>query len=88
MIKQLSPSEEMAFAIQLGRLERGEPPIDINTWTISKENVKVGRVLGSVFSRFDSDVRRVHSGVGFRYFAYGNGVVRVSARGKDLIPQA
>ncbi len=55
LIKQLSPSEDMKFAIQLGRLERGEQPVDSNgIWTIGKENVKVDDALCSVFSVFDS----------------------------------
>jgi hypothetical protein len=89
LIKQLSPSEDMTFAIQLGRLERGEQPIDSNgTWTIGKENVKVFGWLYSVFSLFYPRDRLVRSDSGYRDYAYGNVVVRLSARGKDLSPQA
>lgn len=89
LIKQLSPSEETKFAIQLGRLERGEQPVDPNgIWTIGKENVKVGDALGSVFSSFFSSNRRAYSNYDDRDFAYGSRVVRVSARGRDFIPQS
>ncbi|MEK7059577.1 MAG: hypothetical protein AAB971_02370 [Patescibacteria group bacterium] len=86
LIKQISPSEDMKFAIQLGRLERREQPIDSNNiWTIGKENVKVGRELNSVFSYFNSSSGRV---VSARGFARDSDVVRLSARGRDFIPQA
>ena len=76
----------MKFAIQLGRLERREQPIDSNNiWTIGKENVKVGRELNSVFSYFNSSSGRV---VSARGFARDSDVVRLSARGRDFIPQA
>jgi hypothetical protein len=89
LICQLSPSEDTKFGIQLGRLERGEQPLDSNgIWTIGKENVKVGDAVRSVFSYFDAYDRELCSDGGDRGYAYGGRVVRLSARGKDLIPRS
>jgi len=89
VIKQVSPSEGMMFAMQLGRLERGEQPVDSNgIWTIGKENVKVDGRLRSVFSSFAPRSREVRSYDGRRDYASVGIVVRLSARGKDFSPQA
>ena len=89
VIKQVSPSEDTMFGMQLGRLERREQPVDSNgTWTIGKENVNVGGRLGSVFSCFSPDSRKVRSGDDRRDYANDYDVVRLSARGKDFSPQS
>jgi hypothetical protein len=91
LVCQVSPDEDTKFGIQLGRLERGEQeqPLDANgIWTIGKENVKVGGALRSVFSSFYAGNRRLNSSSGDRGVAYDDDVVRLSARGKDLIPRS
>jgi hypothetical protein len=88
VLKQLSPSIDMQFAVQLGRIERGERTMDNDgTWTIGKENVVVDGELQSVFSTgFHAAVRQeARSFYDERNRPSTAHFVRLSARGRDLV---
>jgi hypothetical protein len=81
IINQASPSEEMYCAFQLARLERGEQPVDTETWTIGKENIS----LGSLFFSFPIYKRQVFSFFSDRAHRLEGSGVRPSANGKGLV---
>ncbi len=79
VIAQASPGDEAYNAVQLGRMRRGEKPLDPQTWTISRRNVQVGGVLRSEFLAFSPDFRKVGSDWYDRGYASGDFGVRPSA---------
>jgi hypothetical protein len=52
VIQRASPTEERYLALQLSHLERGERPVDSRTWTIGRENLKIGEEQGSLYFYF------------------------------------
>jgi len=79
VIAQASPSRDAYNAVQLGRLMRDEKPLDSETWTIGRENVKVDDSVKSVFLNFYPDDRQVYSGWGSRDYSYDYAGVRPTA---------
>jgi hypothetical protein len=85
VIAQVSPSEATYNSLQLSLAERAEEQVDLQTWTISKENVKVDEALGSVFQGFNPGYRQVYSNWRYLDGAYGSSGVRPSASGQALV---
>ncbi|MBI4101146.1 hypothetical protein HY441_01565 [Candidatus Microgenomates bacterium] len=85
LVKQLSPAQDTYFALQLARFIRGEAPVDPQTRTIGKENVKVDRTLLSLSFDFHPDSRQVRSVWYYLDSSTGGGGVRPSVRGQDLV---
>lgn len=61
VIAQATVTEAACRALQLSRVERGETPIDSQTWTLVRENANVDRDVRAVWSRFDPRDRQVGS---------------------------
>jgi hypothetical protein len=85
LVAEVSPREEVYNGMQLSRLERGKLPVDSETWTISKENVKVDGTLRSVFQSFYPGDRQVDSAWSSLGYADVSDGVRPSASGGDLL---
>ena len=86
LVAEVSPSEATYNAAQLSRLERSQAPLDLATWTISRENVEVEGVVRSVVQDFNP-VRRRQVRSDWYYLGYPCDVagIRLSASGKDLV---
>lgn len=88
IIKQFSPSQDMHFAFELARLNRGERPADVDTenWTIGKEKIVVDGAPQSLFYYWRSATSKVCSSwVSIDYSRASAIGVRPSVRGKDLV---
>ncbi len=85
VVKQASPTEERYFALQLARMERGEKPVDAETWTLGKEDIKVGGALRSLYFGFNPDSRQVGSYWRGRDGSSVGGGVRPSVGDEDLV---
>lgn len=88
IVRGASPTEERYFALQLSRLERGEMPVDLETWTIGHEDLEIGGELGSLYFYFRPKEHRFKSIWRNREAFDNNDGVRPSAGDEDLIPNA
>jgi len=61
VIAQSSVTEAQYRALQLSRVERGERPVDPQTWTLVRENARVVRAVRAVWAYFNPVDRRVGS---------------------------
>lgn len=80
-----SPTESTYRGLQLGRVERGEQPVDPLTWTLARENTKVGRRLRAVYLSFDPSIAEVGSNWGRLDIADDSDGIRVSASGQEIL---
>lgn len=82
LICQVSPDKDTMFGIQLGRLERGEWPLDYNgTWTIGKQKVRVINGVYSVFSYYDTGINKLYTRGSYSKKPYNENVIRLSSLG-------
>lgn len=85
VIAQATVTEAAYRALQLSRVERGETPVDPQTWTLVRENAVVDHVVRAVWARFDPAFRQV----GSRWSGVGNrddyGGPRVGASGTETL---
>lgn len=78
------PTMQALQAQQWLRLEQGKEPVDIQTWSMARENVEVVGVLKSVFMYFYPGDRTVDSYWDNRDSAYDYIVVRASGESDTL----
>ena|GEM_PF-768722 len=88
IIREASPTEEQYLALQLARLERGEMPVDSETWTIGHEDLEIGGEWGSLYFYFRPKEHRFKSIWRNRGAFDNNDGVRPSAGDEDLVPNA
>ncbi len=85
IIRRASPTEERYWALQLARLERGEAPVDSETWTIGREDLEIGEELGSLYFYFRPREHKFMSIWRNRDAFDNNDGVRPSAGDEDVV---
>jgi len=85
VIAQATTNQASYDAIQLGRLELGEAPVDLYTWTMIRENALVGCGLRAVWASLDPNGAAVRSIWGNRDDALGYGGLRFAASGQEAL---
>ena len=86
IVRGANPTEERYLALQLSRLERGEMPVDLETWTIGHEDLEIGGKFGSLYFYFHPKEHRFKSIWRNRDAFDNNDGVRPSAEDEDLVP--
>jgi hypothetical protein len=86
IVRGASPTGERYLALQLSRLERGEMPVDLETWTIGHEDLEIGGKFGSLYFYFRPKEHRFKSIWRNRDAFDNNDGVRPSAEDEDLVP--
>ena len=85
VIAQATVTDSEYKALQLSRVERGETPVDPQTWTLVRENAKVDRGVRAVWADFNPFSRQV----GSDWFSVGfhddSGGPRVGASGTETL---
>lgn len=61
VIAQATVTDAEYKALQLSRVERGETPVDPQTWSLVRENATVGRLVRAVWAYFNPRGRQVRS---------------------------
>ncbi len=85
VIRRASPTEERYLALQFARLERGEQPVDCETWTIGNEDLDIGGQLGSLYFYFRPKEHKFKSIWRSRDAFDNNDGVRPSAGDEDVV---
>lgn len=85
VIAQATVTEAEYRALQLSRVERGETPVDPQTWTLVRENANVGREVRAVWTFFYPNDRQVGSDWGDVDFHDDSGGPRVGASGTETL---
>jgi len=79
------PTEEMYFALQLGRLERHEPPVDLLTWTMGRSDVNVAGARASLYFNADARTELIRSVWNQMRFYFRDDGIRPAVWSEDLV---
>jgi hypothetical protein len=85
VIAQGTVTEAEYRALQLSRVERGERPVDAQTWTLVRENANVDRSVRAVWADFNPYNRQVRSRWSFVGNRYDSDGPRVGASGTETL---
>lgn len=79
------PTEEMYFALQLGRLERYESPVDLLTWTMGRSDVNVAGGRASLYFNYGQRTGQARSVWNEMGFSFRDDGIRPAVASGDLI---
>jgi hypothetical protein len=87
VIAQAAVTEAAYRTLQLSRVERGETPVDAQTWTLVRENAIVADVLRVILTFFDRNDCQVKSTWYKRDINNDNVGLRVGVSGTEILAQ-